>query len=165
MDRPSVSQSHCVPLGPIPTGLGTMGLGPPSLCPTVPPSSTRPVPLGPSPMCKPHHDPGTGTQRDWYSEGWDTTELEHKGTGTQGVGTRRDWDAEDILYGPSSYVGQTSVPPSSRYVSATIEGEYRAEGEFIKRYIVERTKKTEVRPEEQSEKWKVVGRIYAMKYS
>ena len=43
---------------------------------------------------------------------------------------------------------------------------------FIKRYIVERTHKAEMRPGEQSEdeenrlrKWRVVGRIYGMKYS
>ena len=38
---------------------------------------------------------------------------------------------------------------------------------FIKRYIVERTNKVEIKPEEQSEKAKrrVVGRMYGMKYS
>ena len=36
---------------------------------------------------------------------------------------------------------------------------------FVKRYIVERTIKAEIRPEEQSEKLGVVGRIYEMKYS
>ena len=38
-------------------------------------------------------------------------------------------------------------------------------GTFIKRYIVERTSKAELRLEEQSEKWHVVERIYGMKYS
>ena len=36
---------------------------------------------------------------------------------------------------------------------------------FIKRYTVERTNKAEIRSEEQSEKARVVGRIYEMKYS
>ena len=36
---------------------------------------------------------------------------------------------------------------------------------FIKRYVVERTSTAEIRPEEQDEKWRVVGRIYGMKYS
>ena len=36
---------------------------------------------------------------------------------------------------------------------------------FIKRYVVERTSTAEIRPEEQGEKWRVVGRIYGMKYS
>ena len=36
---------------------------------------------------------------------------------------------------------------------------------FIKRYIVERTNKTEVRPEEQNEETESFGRIYEMKYS
>ena len=35
----------------------------------------------------------------------------------------------------------------------------------MKNYIVERTKKAEIRPEEQSKKWRVVGKIYGMKYS
>ena len=35
---------------------------------------------------------------------------------------------------------------------------------FVKRYIAERTNKTETRPEEQSEKTEIVGRIYGMKY-
>ena len=35
----------------------------------------------------------------------------------------------------------------------------------IKRYIVERTNKAEIRPEERVSKWRVVGRIYGMKYS
>ena len=36
---------------------------------------------------------------------------------------------------------------------------------FRKRYIVERTNKAEIRPEEQSEKRRVVRTIYGMKYS
>ena len=36
---------------------------------------------------------------------------------------------------------------------------------FINRHIVERTNKAEIRPEEQSEKRRVVRRIYGMKYS
>ena len=36
---------------------------------------------------------------------------------------------------------------------------------FIKRYVVERTSKTEIRPEEQSEKAKINGRNPEMKYS
>ena len=36
---------------------------------------------------------------------------------------------------------------------------------FIKRYIVERTYETEIRPEEQSEKTVFVGRIDGMKHS
>ena len=36
---------------------------------------------------------------------------------------------------------------------------------FIKRYIVERTNEAEIRPEEQSEKRRVVWRIYGMKYN
>ena len=36
---------------------------------------------------------------------------------------------------------------------------------FRKRYIVERTNNAEIRPEEQSEKLRVVRRIYGMKYS
>ena len=36
---------------------------------------------------------------------------------------------------------------------------------FTKRYIVERTNKAEIRPEEHSEKEEIVGRIYGIKYS
>ena len=36
---------------------------------------------------------------------------------------------------------------------------------FIKRHIVEKTSKAELRPQEQIEKRRVVGRIYAIKYS
>ena len=36
---------------------------------------------------------------------------------------------------------------------------------FIKRYIVERTNKAEIRPEDQSQKTEVVGRVYGMEYS
>ena len=36
---------------------------------------------------------------------------------------------------------------------------------FTKRYIVERTNKGEIRPEEQSEKRRVFKKIYGMKYS
>ena len=36
---------------------------------------------------------------------------------------------------------------------------------MIKKYIVERTNKAEIRPEEESEKGRAVGRMYGMKYS
>ena len=36
---------------------------------------------------------------------------------------------------------------------------------FLKRYIVQRTNKAEIRPEKQVRKRRVVGRIYGMKYS
>ena len=36
---------------------------------------------------------------------------------------------------------------------------------FIKSYIDERTNKADIRPEEQSQKTRVGGRIYGMKYS
>ena len=39
---------------------------------------------------------------------------------------------------------------------------------MIKRYMVERTNKAEIRPEEQRERernWRAVGRIHGMKYS
>ena len=36
---------------------------------------------------------------------------------------------------------------------------------FIKTYTVERTSKTEIRPEEQKRKRRVVRRIYGMKYN
>ena len=36
---------------------------------------------------------------------------------------------------------------------------------FIKRYILERTNKAEIRPGEQREMQRIVGRIYGMKYS
>ena len=36
---------------------------------------------------------------------------------------------------------------------------------FIKRYVVERTSKAEIRPEEQTEKAKKFWRIHGMKYS
>ena len=35
----------------------------------------------------------------------------------------------------------------------------------MKRYIVERTNKAEIRPESRARKRRVVGRIYGMKYS
>ena len=36
---------------------------------------------------------------------------------------------------------------------------------FIKRHIVERTSKAEIRPEEPGEKLRIVRRIYGTKYS
>ena len=36
---------------------------------------------------------------------------------------------------------------------------------FIKRYIVEKTNKAEIRPKNRVRKRRVVGRIYGMKYS
>ena len=74
------------------------------------------------------------------------------------------------------------------YAQSTTKDYIRAEGDFVKRYITERTNKAEIRPEEQSEKaescrenlWnnvqlkghkdrvrkrRVVGRIYGTMYS
>ena len=36
---------------------------------------------------------------------------------------------------------------------------------FIERYIIERTNKAEIRPENRMRKWRVVGRKCGMKYS
>ena len=41
----------------------------------------------------------------------------------------------------------------------------RAEGDVHKENVVERTNKAEIRPEEQSERAGVVGRMFGMKYS
>ena len=42
----------------------------------------------------------------------------------------------------------------------------RAEGDFHKEtYIAERTNKAEIRPKNRVRKWRVVGRIFGMKYS